>query len=436
VAVTEGKLKPEEIDAASTNDEVYSKVDNKMNDPNHPETIKFAKTNEEIEKKITNGNTSEEAKKTVGDTVGADTTDPEVNDAKRLAANVDITQFFKDPRISQTDPNKVFLLKLAAGLLSGQTMKGGLAGVGEILGNALGPAIDAKILVKMKNDEAYRDWASQVLTYNAALYKARNDAVKMNLTPGSFAMPDGTFAEARRDKETAQVYISQNGQLIPVTEQEGQFFEQKSDATLFDNVKLIADGYLSDKLLSDSIKLMESNKGKTAIGASGIFVNLIDVAKNIPGELRDGFFGANTTFDITQGDLSDKEYKKLQKRTNDAVEGLEEGITGFLKSNPEASAVLAKLRVNARMLTYSLANSLKGMTDEKIISQYKNLLQAVREKNNIRIGKLGISGYTQQDTTTILNSMGLGSYSPQYTIEKEFNIDSAQAALDELMGIK
>ena len=156
--------------------------------------------------------------------------------------------------------------------------------------------------------------------------------------------------------------------------------------------------------------------------------------------------------------MSDKEYKKLQKRTNDAVEGLEEGITEFLKSNPEASAVLAKLRVNARMLTYSLANSLKdkdrltnrdlelieqltqtmtaGMTDEKIISQYKNLLQAVREKNNIRIGKLGISGYTQQDTTTILNSMGLGSYSPQYTIEKEFNIDSAQAALDELMGIK
>jgi hypothetical protein len=458
LAVTEGKLSPEEIDAASTNDEVYAKVDNKMNDPNHKDAIINAKADEEIEKKVTDGNTSEEAKKTVGDTVDANTTDPEVNDAKRLAANVDIAQFFKDPRISETDPNKVFLLKLAAGLLSGQTMKGGLAGVGEILGNALGPAIDAKILVKMKNDEAYRDWASQVLTYNAALYKARNDAVKIKLTPGSFAMPDGTFAEARRDKETGDVFISQNGQLIPVTEQEGQFFEQKSDATLFDNVKLIADGYLSDKLLSDSIKLMESNKGKTAIGASGIFVNLIDVAKNIPGELRDGFFGANTSFEITQGDLSDKEYKKLQKRTNDAVEGLEEGITEFLKSNPEASAVLAKLRVNARMLTYSLANSLKdkdrltnrdlelieqltqtmtaGMTDEKIISQYKNLLQAVREKNNIRIGKLGISGYTQQDTTTILNSMGLGSYAPQYTIEKEFNIDSAQAALDELMGIK
>ena len=31
----------------------------------------------------------------------------------------------------------------------------------------------------------------------------------MKLTPGSFAMPDGTFAEARRDKETGDVYISQ-----------------------------------------------------------------------------------------------------------------------------------------------------------------------------------------------------------------------------------
>ena len=349
-------------------------------------------------------------------------------------------------------------MKLAAGLLSGKSMQGGLAGAAEIFGAALGPAIDAKVLVKMKNDEAYRDWASQVLTYNASLYKARNDAVKMKLTPGSFAMPDGTFAEARRDKETGDVFISQNGQLIPVNEQQGQFFEEKSDALLFDNVKLIADGYLSDKLLSDSIQLMESNKGKTAIGASGIFVNLIDLAKNIPGELRDGFFGANPNFEISQGDLSDKEFKKLQKRTTNAVADLEEGITEFLKSNPEASSVLAKLRVNARMLTYSLANSLKdkdrltnrdlelieqltqtmtaGMTDEKIISQYKNLLQAVREKNKIRIGKLGISGYTQQDTATLLNQMGLGSYAPQFTTEKEFNIDSAQAAFDELMGIK
>ncbi len=450
-ALVNGDLSTEEIQSAATSNDVYSKIPNNAEDPNHPDAVKKANAEEDIKTKVTKD-------KTVGATDDANTSDPEINEAKKFAANVDIAQFFEDPRISQTDPNKIMLLKLAAGLLSGTTMKGGLAGVGEILGNALGPAIDAKVLVKMKNDEAYRDWASQVLTYNASLYKARNDAVKMKLTPGSFARPDGTFDEARIDKDSGQVFISQNGQLIPVNEQEGQFFEQKSDATLFDNVKLIADGYLSDKLLSDSIQLMESNKGKTAIGASGIFVNLIDLAKNIPGELKDGFFGANPNFEISQGDLSDKEFKKLQKRTTNAVSDLEEGITEFLKSNPEASSVLAKLRVNARMLTYSLANSLKdkdrltnrdlelieqltqtmtaGMTDEKIISQYKNLLQAVREKNKIRIGKLGISGYTQQDTTTILNSMGLGSYAPQFTTEKEFDIDSAQAAFDELMGIK
>jgi len=455
-ALVNGDLSTEEIQSAASSDDIYGKIPNNAGDPNHPDAVKKVNAEEDIKDKVDGSTVG--GSTTVGATDGADTTDPQINEAKKFAANVDIAQFFKDPRISQTDPNKIMLLKLAAGLLSGTTMKSGLAGVGEILGNALGPAIDAKVLVKMKNDEAYRDWASQVLTYNAALYKSRNDAIKMNLTPGSFAMPDGTFAEARRDKETGDVFISQNGQLIPVNEQQGQFFEEKSDALLFDNVKLIADGYLSDKLLSDSIQLMESNKGKTAIGASGIFVNLIDLAKNIPGELRDGFFGANPNFEISQGDLSDKEYKKLQKRTTNAVADLEEGITEFLKSNPEASSVLAKLRVNARMLTYSLANSLKdkdrltnrdlelieqltqtmtaGMTDEKIISQYKNLLQAVREKNKIRIAKLGISGYTPQDTTTLLNQMGLGSYAPQFTTQKEFNIDSAQAAFDELMGIK
>jgi hypothetical protein len=463
LAITGGEIEANDVDAIVKSDELYAQVPNNANDPNHPKFIKEEKTVKEIDKK----NKKVEQEVTTGeneqrDTVGENdqqTGDPEVDNSKKLASTVDIAQFLRaDPRNTQMDPNRVMLMKLAAGLLSGKSMQGGLAGAAEIFGAALGPAIDAKVLVKMKNDEAYRDWASQVLTYNASLYKARNDAVKMKLTPGSFAMPDGTFAEARRDKETGDVYISQNGQLIPVNEQQGQFFEQKSDALLFDNVKLIADGYLSDKLLSDSIQLMESNKGKTAIGASGIFVNLIDLAKNIPGELRDGFFGANPTFEISQGDLSDKEYKKLQKRTNSAVEDLEEGIEEFLKNNPEASSVLAKLRVNARMLTYSLANSLKdkdrltnrdlelieqltktmtaGMTDEKIISQYKELLKAVREKNKIRIGKLGISGYTQQDTTTILNSMGLGSYAPKFTTEKEFDIDSATAAFNELMGIK
>jgi len=463
IAITDGEIEANDVDAIIKSDELYAQVPNKANDTNHPKFIKEEKTVEEIDKKnkkIEGGVTTDENQ--VRDTVGENkkpTGDPEIDNSKKLASTVDIAQFLRaDPRNTQMDPNRVMLMKLAAGLLSGKSMQGGLAGAAEVFGAALGPAIDAKVLVKMKNDEAYRDWASQVLTYNASLYKARNDAVKMKLTPGSFAMPDGTFAEARRDKETGDVYISQNGQLIPVNEQQGQFFEQKSDALLFDNIKLIADGYLSDKLLSDSIQLMESNKGKTAIGASGIFVNLIDLAKNIPGELRDGFFGANPTFEISQGDMNDKEYKKLQKRTNNAVEGLEEGIEEFLKNNPEASSVLAKLRVNARMLTYSLANSLKdkdrltnrdlelieqltktmtaGMTDEKIISQYKELLKAVREKNKIRIGKLGISGYTQQDTTTILNSMGLGSYAPKFTTEKEFDIDSATAAFNELMGIK
>lgn len=445
-ALTKGELQTDQISEVISNNDLYAKVPNQAGDPNHPTIEKVENTVKEVTGQ--KDNIDPKNKKRTGN--------QDIDTGKDLY-NKGITLDSLDPRKNAMDPQRTFLLKLAAGLLSGKTTRGGAAGFGEILGAALGPAIDAATLVKMKNDEAYRDWASTVLDYNLELYKARNKDIDRNLMPGSFALPNGEFVEARRDKDTGQVFLSQDGALVPVTDQEGQFFEQKQDAELFDNVKLIADGYLSSRLLEDSIKLMESNKGKTAIGASGIFVNLIDLVKNMPGELKDGFFGASTDFNISNNidPLNDKEFKKIKKRTDKAIAGLEDGIEDFLSNNPEASSVLAKLRVNARMLTYSLANSLKdkdrltnrdlqlieeltqtltaGMTDEKIIAQYKELLKEVNRKNDIRIGKLGVSGYTKQDTDIILNSMGLGGYATPVT-ETPADINSLQDAYDALFG--
>ena len=164
----------------------------------------------------------------------------------------------KNPRDTETDPQRVFLLKLAAGLLSGKTMKGGLAGFADVFGQALGPAVDAKVLIKMKNDEAYRDWATTVLSYNTELIKARNDLVKLNKIPGAFQLRGGDFVEAFRDKDTGNTFIiNEAGQYVPADQNEGQFFETKTDAKYFDSLKLIADGYMSTRLLADSIALMD-----------------------------------------------------------------------------------------------------------------------------------------------------------------------------------
>lgn len=447
-AVANGELSSDEIQQAASSDDVYAKVPNNSGDSNHPTAIKDANAEEDI-------------KKTVGgSTVGADTTDPEINEGKKLAANMDIAQFLQNPRISETDPNKVMLLKLAAGLLSGTTMKGGLAGVGEILGNALGPAIDAKVLVKMKNDEAYRDWASTVMSYNTELIKSRNDLINLNKIPGSFQERDGTFVESFRDKDTGNTYIyNEQGQVVPVDQNDGQFYETKADAKYFDSLKLISDGYMSTRLLSDSITLMETNQGKTAIGASGLITNLVDIVTKLPSELKDGLFSTSTfsQTNIEDPTMDDKEFQKFKKKTDKLLKNLEGGLDEFIATNPSASDVLGKLRVNARMLTYSLANSLKekdrltnrdleliedltktlttGMTDDKIIAQYKELLKEVTRKNDIRISKLGTMGYTQADIDGLLGGSGLGVYNEQ-RIRKAPEINSLTSAFNELMGIQ
>ena len=45
---------------------------------------------------------------------------------------------------------------------------------------------------------------------------------------------------------------------------------------------------MSTRLLADSIALMETRQGKTAIGASGLITNLVDIVSKLPIELKDG----------------------------------------------------------------------------------------------------------------------------------------------------
>jgi len=475
VAVTEGDLDRSMIKAAAENDNIYETVPNYVNDPNHKDAIKMAKAEDTVEKKIKEQTTGTDTDKTVEDPP-VETGDPEIDDAKKLASEVDISEFLQNPRVNETDPTKVFLLKLAAGLLSGKTTKGGLGGAAEVFGVALGPAIDAQILVKMKNDEAYRDWASTVLNYNVALYKARNDAItKTNFLPGSFQTRDGQFLEARRDKNTGEVVVvNPNGTQSLVDAQMGQFYEQKQDAKYFDNLKLISDGYMSTRLLQDSIALMETQKGKTAIGASGLITNLVDIVSKLPSELRDGLFSGGTfsQSNIKEGEVYEgrglRKFEDFEESTNRVLGELEDGFTKYFREQQvnvkdedgklaTAADVLGKLRVNARMLTYSLANSLKekdrltnrdleliedltktlttGMTDDKIIAQYKELLKEVSRKNKIRISQLGTMGYTQADIDGLLGSSGLGVYNEPRIRQKQ-EIETIQDAFNNLMGIQ
>jgi hypothetical protein len=470
IAITDGEIESNDVDEIIKSDELYAQVPNKANDANHPKFVKEQKTAAEIDKK----NNAPEVKNEGGDGISSanaggtgngtnqpPTGDPEVDEAKKAADSIDMTQFLRaDPRKTEMDPQRVFLMKLAAGLLSGKTMKGGFGGLAEVFGNALGPAIDAKVLVKMKNDEAYRDWASTVLSYNTDVLKLRNDALKDALDAqgnskfelGSFEQ-SGQFYESKRDKNTGEVYVYDGKDYRLAAPDAGQFYVQKDSSAYMDNIRLIADGQLSEQILNEQIALMGTDAGRKAIGGSGVILGFAEVLKNLPGEVKDGLVGSvSTDFTMSQGDMNDKEFEKLQKRADKVLEKFENKTQKFLSGNPSASEILGKLKVNARTLTYTLANALKDKDrltnrdldlieeltgflglepDEKIVQKYEELLGIVKEKNRLRRGRFYTMGYTNNDINGILNSFGTGRVI-QGTNPNAFATDTS--ALDFLMG--
>jgi hypothetical protein len=468
LAITEGDIESNNVDAIVKSDELYAQVPNRVGDQSHPKFVKEVKTVEEIDKKSKTPET-EEGDGISNDTAGGTGTgtkqdptgDNEIDEAKKAAETIDMTQFLKaDPRKTEMNPQRVFLMKLAAGLLSGKTMKGGLAGAAEIFGTALGPAVDAKILVKMKNDEAYRDWASTVLSYNTDLLELRNEALKDALDAqgnskfelGSFEQ-GGQFFEAKKDKNTGDVYVYDGQDYRLAAPDAGQFYVQKDSAAYMDNIRLIADGQLSSDILKEQIALMSTDAGRKAIGGSGIILGFAEALKNLPGEVKDGLVGSiSTDFTMSQGDMSDEAFKDLEKRTNKVLTKFEDRAQKFLSGNPSASEILGKLKVNARTLTYTLANALKDKDrltnrdldlieeltgflgvepDEKIVQKYEELLGIVEEKNRLRKNRFYTMGYTNNDIQGILNSFGTGRVI-QATSPDAFTTD--MSALDFLMG--
>ncbi len=424
-AVINGDVDAKDIKKVADDDNLYVKVDNVSGDPNHPGDKKKEET-------ITGGSDNK-PKQPKGGSSG----DATIDEGKSIAEEYDFNLKDLDPRKGAIDPKIVFLTKLAAGLLSGKTMQAGPSGFFEILGNALGPAIDSSILVKMKNDEAFRDFGSMVLDYNKDIIKERNEALgsgKYDL--GSLEI-DGQFYEAFKDKETQIVYSKDTeGNLRVVPSDVGQFYVQQNSEKYMDNIKLVADGALSADILRDQIALMKSPGGATATGASGLVLTLAETIGNLPGEIKDGVVGA-IAGDFDQTGVSEEFEEKTDK--------VLDKFTSALEKKGNASQVLGKLKVNARMLTYTLANALKDKDrltnrdlqlieeltktlgtepDAKIIQKYEELLKRVEQKNQLRLNRFYTMGYTGRDVEGILKSLDRASI-VQQTAPEVFDVGSA-----------
>ena len=448
-AVLNGEIAASDVKKVAVNDDMYANVTNSSGDASHPNEIKKSNMGGKGADDSAISTLDGSGKPTVTKTKNSG--DPDIDAAKTIASEYNFDLKDLDPRKTATDPKLVFLTKLAAGLLSGKTMEGGFKGFAEVLGAALGPAVDASILVKMKNDENFKDFASMVIDFNKEKLNEENTVLGSGkFVTGSIEI-GGEFIEGFQDKETGVVYSRQGGQVYEISPEQGQFYKQQDSTKYMDNIKLVSDGALSEKIIREQIALLKSPGGRTASGASGIILKTVETFGNLPGEILDGFRGGISQ-DFSQTGVTEE----FSERTNKALQALEKKLQKTIDNEIEAaqkegksdtaSQTLGKLQVNARMLTYTLANSLKekdrltnrdlqlieeltktlGLEpDEKIIQRYEELLKRVQQKQKLRLNKFYTMGNTYRDVQGILKNLGteaiVGATTPEiFTTENAF----------------
>ena len=414
-AMTEGLITEDSIQTILDNPDEYGKLPNKSNDPNHPTAV--------ADKPETIQSAKEEPNVTLAKTLGVENEQSTPSGDREIDLGKKFLVDLQNPRETEVNPKSYFLTKLALGLISGKTNKRGLAGAVEIAANVMGPAFDGAIALKMKNDENYRDFVTAVTERNMALYKMfNNDKKRGKFNNGSMLIVDpktgiGRYLEAKEDRDTKDIFVvNPDGQLIPVNPNRGTFYPRVTDKNYFDQVKLLSDGYISQDILEDSIRFFKDpNIGDKVKGPAAIIVSAADTLKALPKAVLEGLRGAGGDFQMsnTIDPLSTDEFNALEKKTDDVLKKLEKTFQKGIDNNDQAAKVLGQLEVNARFLTYSLANALKEkdrltnrdlqlleeLTEFRLIKspariqeKYEELLRRVKQKNAVRRTRFGTLG--------------------------------------------
>jgi len=412
-AMTEGLITEDKIQTILNNPDEYGKLPNKSNDPNHPTAV--------AEKPETIQDAKEERNVALAKTLGAVNEQSTPSGDKEIDLGKKFLVDLQNPRETEVNAKSYFLTKLALGLISGKTNKRGLAGAVDVAAQVMGPAFDGAIALKMKNDENYRDFVTAVTERNIALYKMFNDDKKQGKFDNGSLLIDGVYYEAKQDRDSGDYFlVDGRGNLIPVNQNRGSFYKRVVDKNYFDQIKLLSDGYIAQDILEDSISLFKDpNIGSKVKGPAAIILSAADTLKALPEAVIEGIKGAGGDFTMSNSkiegevNMTTEEFNDFQKRTDNALKKLEKEFQGALNADNEAAKVLGQLEVNARFLTYSLANALKEkdrltnrdlqlleeLTEFRLIKnpiriqeKYEELLRRVKQKNATRRTRFGTMG--------------------------------------------
>jgi|TARA_S200002703_G_scaffold137655_1_gene127535 hypothetical protein len=347
----------------------------------------------------------------------------------------------------------IFLTNLASGLLTGTTKKQGVGGALEVLGQALGPAVNNYVTVKMKEGEIRGNRREASL--NAALdhMKFLNDAAKTerpDLTPGvvQFRGADGVLRNYNGyigkggttylpgglgdDGQERLIPISQSG---PIQDSEGNVigtfedFKAKKDIgkRLFEIQDILGNRYNALSVARDVLQTLNQEdqsgdkvKAGAALSVDTFTRRLSGVAKELVGlDILD-----NDITNLTLGQLEEKalqlqedEYRRIdesdlsEKAKKEAKELLsKENLIADARKRLKRTGFFSeldreeqeKLAVQETTLVYALANTFKDQDrltqrDIDAARNIVNIFSLTRSSADVRASINAIASQLESD---------------------------------------
>jgi hypothetical protein len=344
-------------------------------------------------------------------TGGVDKKTEELNKSSQVKKQIKnpestVGMFDRLKSFSQSEAGNMFMLKFAAGLLSGK------GGFGEVVGNALNPAVDVYAAYKLKEQE----FDNKLLIER---YKQMKEAKgKVKLQVGSFPInnEDGTqsYVQAYQDENTKQTTAFVNGkEIIIPADQAGLFSSKKSEvgAKQLDLIGKLGDNSGATSIINDL--LLQDPQTLGTAGAVSLFGTRL---ASVAGAVKD--IGKEVSYkdivDINTG-------KKISGAGASQVRGLEKTIDKnisaiFGQMEDSTRETLAKNGVRAETLKYFLANAFKSEDrltnrDLEFIGKITNVLAFTKGGDLIQAELREIDGYLKAKRQTFIKQLHASGYS-------------------------
>lgn len=317
--------------------------------------------------------------------------------------------FDKLAEFSRTQGGNLFMLKFAAGLLTGK------GGFGEVVGNALNPAVDVLAAYDLKQQEL----DNKLLVEQYKALKDRVGTPKTGTLP--IARPDGriSYVPAERDDKTGDVTYVQTlpdgtKQIVTAGRELRSLYVEKEIKAGPKQLELI--GKLGDNTGASAIITDLLLQNPQTLGTSGAVKLFGSRLASVVGAVKD--IGK----DVSYKDIIDINTGKVVSGEEAArIQGLEKSIDKnieamFGQMDDKTRQTLAANGVRAETLKYFLANAFKSEDrltnrDLEFIGKITNVLAFTKGGDLVQAELKEIQTYLDKKRETFIRQLNNSGYS-------------------------